>query len=295
LNINIQKTNRPSHGLSVRLISPSFLWKLLAGSQALLSLWLIQSTQDSPSLTLLCVVIWGGAIICFEDQLEQLAIRPSRASLMAGFTLLLYASWRSTVVLHHDANVTVLPLIQGLGLALMARPFTGIRLFREPLLVLSLFPGQLVLSRLLPEYLLAVITGRVSQLMLLLFGENASVSGRVLDLGGGGVVIANTCSSIDLIAQVSAIAIVFVLAFPIRSRGVRLLYLGLAPLVALVVNAARIAILAAIEASALAQKDDLFIFLHEKWGSLVFAAIATMLMGQIYLMVIDRELRQRHG
>lgn len=293
MNIDIRKLTRAWGGLAGRL-SASLLWKSLAASQILLNLWLVQSTQDVPSLTLLCVVVWGGAVICFEDQLDQLSIRPSRASLIAGLTLLLYASWRSTVTLHYDANVTVLPLIQGLGLALMAKPLAGLRLFRESLLVLCLFPCQLALSRLLPEYLLAVATGRVSQLMLILFGENASASGRVLDLGGGGVLIANTCSSIDLIAQVSTIAIVFVLAFPIRSHRIRLLYLIAAPVVALLVNAARIAMLAAINASALAQKQELFSFLHDKWGSLVFAGIATMVMGQIYLMVIDQELRKRH-
>lgn len=275
-----------------QLASPPCLWKVLASVQALLSIWVVQCTQDTPSLTLLCLVIWGGAITCMEDHLDNLTIRPSGVSLISGLTLLIYASWRSAAVLHYDASVTTLPLVQGLGLSLMARPVTGIRLFREPLLVLSIFPVQLVLSRLLPEYPLAILTGRVSQLMLLLFGENASVSGRVLDLKGGGVVIANTCSGIDLIAQASAIAIVFALAFPIRSRTIRLIYLSLAPAVALIANATRIAILAAINASRIAHKEDIFRFLHEKWGALVFAGVATMVLGQIYLMAIDRDLRK---
>lgn len=286
--------NTSYHKLLDPLARPSLAWKLLAICQALLSVWLVKNTQDSPTLTVLCVVIWGGATICFEDQLDQITIRPSRSSLIIGLTLVLCACWRSTVTLHRDSSVTLLPLIQGLGMALMARPATGIRLFCKPLLVLSLFPGQLVLSRLLPEYFLAILTGRVSQLMLLLFGEDASSSGRMLDLKGGVVLITGPCSSIDMIAQVSTIAIVFVLAFPIKSRRIRLSYLGLAPVVALLVNASRIAILAAINASKLPQKDSLFIFLHDKWGSLIFAGIATLIMGQVYLMAIDRELEKMH-
>jgi cyanoexosortase A len=275
-------------------LTSALLWKVLAGSQAVLSLWMIQTTQELPSLTLLCLVIWGGAIICVEDELEGLRIRGTPSSTVAGLTLLLYATWRSSITIHYDSTVTLLPLFQGLGLALIARPFRQLRLFRDSLLVLSLLPLQLVLTRLLPDYELSALTGRLSQLLLLCFGADASVKGRIVDLGGSGVAIAGPCNSIDVIAQLTAVAIVFTLAFPIRSRAKAFAYIAAAPLVALATNASRIAILASITTSSLSTKQQLFDFLHEEWGSFVFAGIGTIIIGQIYLMMIERELRQSH-
>ena len=102
-----------------RLISRAGLqWQFLAALQALLSIWLIQATQHDQGITLLAVVVWGGAAICMEDQLEDFRVRPSQASLVAGLTLLGYATWRSVMVLDLDSMAYVLPLIQGLGLGL---------------------------------------------------------------------------------------------------------------------------------------------------------------------------------
>jgi hypothetical protein len=38
----------------------------------------------------------------------------------------------------------------------------------------------------------------------------------------------------------------------------------------------------------------LFDFLHEEWGSLVFAGVASALIGQIYLALINQELNTRY-
>jgi hypothetical protein len=86
-----------------RLVSKAGLqWQLLAGLQALLSVWLVQATQQDQGITLLAVVVWGGAAICMEDQLEDFRVCPSQASLVAGLTLLAYATWRSVIVLDLD-------------------------------------------------------------------------------------------------------------------------------------------------------------------------------------------------
>ena len=287
--------NNTIHKVNQVFSSTRSLWMIVASLQAILSIWLVQATQHAPSLTLLCLVVWGGATICIEDELEHLAIAPSRMSALAGLTLLGYASWRSGLILDKDTSIFILPVLQGLGLAMLTRPIHRLASLREPLFVLSLFPLQAILTRALPEYWLSVLTGRISQLILLLLGENAEASGQVVAVGERAVFITGSCNSIDLIAQLTAIAIVFVLAFPIRSSRARLSYIALAPAVAVVINAVRIAILAAVHGSDLSYREQVFHFLHDEWGALVFAGIATMLMGQIYLSMIDRHLSKHHG
>lgn len=287
----IHFANRALRGVG----KPALLWKLLVVTQSLLSIWLVQATQHNPSLTLLAVVVWGGAAICIEDELELLQLRPSWASTVVGFSLLGYTTWRSGRIMDVETVSLILPLLQGVGLGLLVMPIRKLRRWWEPLVVLALLPLQIVASRLLPDFWLSSITARLSQALLLLFGENAVVSGRTLTLGERGVYIAGYCNSVDLIAQLTAISCVFVLAFPIHQRLTRLLFISAAPIVAVSVNAIRIAILAAMNSIGWDYGSKLFTFLHDEWGALIFAGLATTIQGRFYLSLINRELRQSHG
>lgn len=293
--IGIQLANTPMHYVRGLASDSASLWKLLAGLQSLLSIWLVQATQSNPSLTLLAIIVWGGAVVCIEDHLERLELRPSKSSLVAGLVLLLLATVRSCLVFDKESLVLILPLLQGIGLALLLRPIRQLLGWRQPLIVLSLFPLQDLAIRVLPDFWLSVVTAKLSQAFLLLFGMNAASSGRYVVLGGRGVAIMGACNSVDLIAQLTAIAVVFALAFPIRSRTWRIGFIATAPLLAMVVNAGRIAMLAMLNSSDLSYGKTLFTFLHDEWGALIFAGIATLILGQIYMILIDRELRGLHG
>jgi cyanoexosortase A len=273
------------------LRDPRSLWKTAGALQAILSVWLAQATQHNPSLTLLAVVVWGGAVICMEDQMDTLKIRPSQASLVTGLIIVLFATWRSCTIMDADTSIFALPLLQGIGLAFMTAPIRKVWSLWQPLLVLSLFTLQELISRLLPEQLLASVTARIGQFILLMCGTNAAASGQFLTTGLRPVFVTGACSSVDLIAQLTVISIVFVIAFPIKSLPARIFYLALAPICAIVVNAGRIGALAWITGSDLENREQLFRFWHDEWGALVFAGIAMMIMGQIYLTMIEHQLR----
>lgn len=282
--------------LSGRLGSRN-LWLILAGLQACTSVWQVQISQDWPASTLLACLVWSGALICLEDQLADLEIRPSRAGAALGGLLLLFSLWRTRVILHLDTAVYALPLLQGLGLALLCAPPRQLGRFRDSLLVLALFPLQLVLMRALPEQLISALTARIAQLLLLLFGWDVAVQGREIAVGVARLQVVGACNGIDLIAQITAIAVIFVLAFPLRSRRQRLVFVALAPALGLLTNAARIALLAAVISGSGSAGTPLFVFFHDQWGALVFAGLAATLLGWIYYRVLDRELRRHesHG
>lgn len=268
------------------------IWLVLASLQAAMSIWLVQNTQDGPATTFLAIIVWGGAAICCEDQLENLRTTPSRASLLAGLALIIYAVWRSAKTLDLDSVVYILPLIQGMGLVLLLRPIRQMHKWRGSLTILALFPLQpLLYHHLLPEEQLSVLTGRLSQFILLLFGENPIANGRVLQIGSSAVTIGNTCSGIDMIAQLITIACMFCIAFPIKNRLVSLVYIVGSGAAAVATNAWRISLLAVIGAGTLRNEDELFDFFHSQWGSFIFGGIATMIIGRVYLWLIERSLQ----
>jgi cyanoexosortase A len=295
MNSGIHLMNSAAYFLQSLKSKAGLQWQLLAGLQALLSIWLVQATQHDQGITLLAVVVWGGAAICMEDQLEDFRVHPSLASLVAGLTLLAYATWRSVMVLDLDSMAYVLPVIQGLGLGLMARPVRQLLIFREPLIVLSLFPLHFLAFKLLPEYWLSVTTGKIGQIILLLFGVESTSVGRLFSTGGSGVSIQPACSGAGLIAQLAVIAIIFVIAYPIRSTKSKVIFLLIAPLIGYLVNACRIILLAVIVGSSLPHREQLFDFMHEEWGGLVFSGIATVILGQIYMSMVNRQLADSRG
>jgi exosortase/archaeosortase family protein len=65
----------------------------------------------------------------------------------------------------------------------------------------------------------------------------------------------------------------------------------LSPLLSFVLNSLRIAILSFLVHFTGTSDSRLFVFLHDEWGSLLFSGIGTLLLGMLYYVVLDRELR----
>ena len=129
--------------------------------------------------------------------------------------------------------------------------------------------------------------------MLTVIGLDPFVTGNQVWLAGGGVQIAGPCSGKDMISQLLAAALIFVLAFPLKKRWLSYVVLAAAPLIAVISNGGRIAALAIINASAINEKKWWFDFFHEAEGSLVFAGIAMSIFAVIYLKLIDRQISKK--
>jgi exosortase/archaeosortase family protein len=95
---------------------------------------------------------------------------------------------------------------------------------------------------------------------------------------------------LNILLQLVVVALLFAKAFPMRRRWQNGLMLLLAPLLAVLINAIRIALLAWINASSLTHKQWWFDFLHDSWGGLVFAGMAMQLFVWIYVYWLARQV-----
>lgn len=129
---------------------PRNLWLALAAAVAIQNSAVFQSSQ-SEHTTVFAVLVWGGAVICMEDQFEDLNPRPAAWGLILGTLLLLWVLARSAVIVHWDGLLFALAPIGGLALGLMAEKPARLGRFRDPLLCLMLLPGFALLMRVLPE------------------------------------------------------------------------------------------------------------------------------------------------
>ena len=265
------------------------LWLLLALLVATQNSAVFHTSQ-SANVTVLAVMIWGGALICIEDQLDDLEPNPGLFGLLVGSILLLWALARTAVILHWDGLIFLLAPLAGLALALLCLPLRQLGRFRDPLLCLLLLPSFALLMRVLPEEPLSLLTARGAGFWLSILGLDVVVQGRSVMLPGGGVQVLAACNGLDMMAQILCVGLIFMLAFRIRSWFSRLLLFAAAPVIGLVCNTFRIALLAGCAGVGQGKGSPLFTFFHDETGSLVFSGVAVFVYGLLYINLLEREL-----
>jgi len=250
-------------------------------------------TSQNAQVAVLALLIWGGALICLEDQLEQLRPQPGWIGLLLGSTLLLAVLARTTVILQADGLLFALAPLAGLALALLCQPLAQLHRCRDPLLLcLLLLPAYRLFLLLLPEQALSRFTAWLCAGGLSLLGLNVLQQDVDVWLPGGGVRVAGPCSGSEIIGLLSCTAVIFLLAFPLRSGRGRSLLLLLAPVIGLLANTLRIAGLALLTTVEAAPGRQLFAFFHQDLGSLLFAGLAVSVYGGLYLRLLEWDLAQ---
>ncbi|MFN5119191.1 MAG: exosortase/archaeosortase family protein [Cyanobacteriota bacterium] len=265
------------------------LWLWLAAAVACQNLAVFHSSQ-SASVTVFALLVWGGALICMEDQLESLRPSPTRLGQLAGGLLILFIIFRTSRILQWDGLLFLLAPASAIGLGLLCDKPRNLLRFKESFLCLLLIPAFALIMRLIPETPLSVATAAISGIWLNIIGIDASIESRKVMLQGGGVEVLGPCNGVDMMAQILCISIIFLLAFPINSLKSRLLLLLSAPTIGLISNTIRIALLAFFSGNGNGKGTPLFTFFHDDAGSLIFSGIAVFVFGSLYMNLLEREL-----
>jgi len=269
------------------------LWLTLSALVALQSLIVFTNTQITGN-AITALIVWGGALICIEDLIEDMRPNPSRVSLGLGGILILYTLYRTSQVNSSDSFLYLLVPIAGLGLILMANPIINIWQYRDALLTLSLLPLFLVIQVIVTTYVtndLSILTAKFVMLWLGLLGiAPTRLEGNTVFVNGGAVQVMHECNGLEMIMQIFITAVIFLLAFPLRSRLGRIVIITLSPFIGFIVNSFRIALLAVFTGLNSDVGKSMFDFFHEQAGSLIFSGIAVFILGYLYLTILNREL-----
>jgi len=271
------------------LLSRRDLWMVLACLLALHHLLLSFLTQAAEE-AVNALLIWGGALVILVDQPAGWRPRPAPIGLAAGAALVVALLWRSQQITTLDGASRLLPLLAGVALALLAAPLRRLACHGPVLLILALPVLMRGLSALIPTEKLSLLTARITQVLLVLCNQPAEVQGNVVRLPEGAVQIAGRCSGSGMVMQLILVAVIFALAFPMRHRWQNAVMLLVAPLLAVIANGFRIALLAGITASAIPSKEWWFEFFHESEGSLVFSGIGVLVFIWLYDLWVEWQI-----
>jgi cyanoexosortase A len=265
-------------------------WLFIAATVAIQNVVVFHTSQNE-SMTVFALLIWGGVLICMEDLIEELHPSPNLVVALLASIILLFVLFRTSLILHSDGVLFLLPPIAVLALVLLVKEPRTIYKFKDSLLCVLLFPAYALLNRIMPEGPLSLLTAKIAAFWLSILGLDPTVNGRDVLLKGGGVTVLGACNGLDMIAQVVCISIIFLLAFRLRSLTSRILVISLAPLIGLLSNTMRIALLTVISANGSGHGYGFwFDFFHKDTGSLIFSGLAVFIFGSIYMRLLEHEL-----
>jgi cyanoexosortase A len=258
---------------------------LLASQLILLSL-----LTQPPDEAINVVLVIGGALLVCPALGEGWQPRPGRRSRWLGVAVLVAVLWRSQRMVGFDFVSSLLPLLAGVGLTLVALPLREWRRLWLPLAVLGLLPVMRAVGWLTPLGPLSLATAWITETMLALSGFAPARTGAAIRLQGGGVMVAGPCAGLNMLLQLTVVALIFAIAFPMRHRWQNGLMIVVAPLLAMLINGMRIMVLALINSSEIPNKTWWFDFFHWHWGSLLFAGIAMQLFVWLYVYWLARQV-----
>ena len=295
---NILKSLKPLEHLKSLLLripppTPKNLWLTLSSFVALQNLIVFTNSQITGN-AITALLVWGGALICMEDQIEDLKPRPSYFSLFLGTSIVLYCLYRTSQIFNSDSFLYFLVPVAGLGLILMIKPFKEIIKFKDSFLVLCLLPLFVIIQIIVATYVtddLSLLTAKFVLFWLGILGISPiKLIGDTIYTSGGAVQVMHECNGFEMIMQMIITSIIFLVAFPLRSRLGKALITVSAPLLGFIVNSMRISLLAVFTSFNSNSGRYLFDFFHEQAGSLIFSGIAVFLLGYLYLAILEREL-----
>lgn len=278
---------------------PLHWWLCLVAASPLYHLVLLISVHASLSLILFSLVLWSVAWLPLEDSLFKLHLDTHRRpAFLIGFTAITLLVFRGSLVQRfNDPFVVILPVALALSLAILCRPISEIRIFREEIYTLALLPILTWLPPLIPEQWLSRKGALFASVFLQIVGVDASQRGVTVSVGEAAVRVAGPCSGNEMIAQAVVVACLALIAFPMPLTWMRLPLFLLAPLFAWTANGLRIALLAVIaflNPSSAINDTGVFSFFHLGEGGILFSGIGIGLYAFVYVKILDRQLREKN-
>jgi cyanoexosortase A len=258
-------------GFTRGLAIPSVPFSLLVLGSGLIAIHLTLTWKmDSPSFQVSSLLFWLTVVYLIWQKRDSIRLKASMWESWLGSILLVFLLLKSTAITS-TGFLLGFPFAAGIGLALLACGFSGLRQYwKELILLFFLGIPNLVLPTLIdPTPLVAGFTG----ILLRFTGFAVTQQGNLIQLPGGSIHVLPGCSGLDSMLQLLSLAVLCLLLLPLPWHWIQKLSLPLAAVtIAFVVNAVRVTLLAVLVDGG--YPDTTFSYWHHGQGSLIFSGIA---------------------
>lgn len=186
-------------------------------------------------------------------------------------------------MLNNPALLRLMPLICGMGLAMVASGFQRMRQYwKELTMLFFLMVPRLIVSAI---YDLSPLTAKFSAFSLWYLGYDASLNGVHVILPTGAVEVYEGCSGLESMAYLLGLSVVCLLLYPLTRKHYGILVPFVAVALGFVINAGRVMLLTVMVAQG---REAAFDYWHEGDGSLLFGMVGVLLLGAIYSFLLNQ-------
>lgn len=177
-----------------------------------------------------------------------------------------------------------------LALIVTIKPLNKFFELRNILLISLLLPIRRLFYAILINFLVP-LTKYLTWFVLFMLGKNPIFyNNRSLLIDDVEIKIANGCAGVDNLYFVLSTGIIYMFIFKLKYKYNIFLFAIFSVLISITVNVFRNTLIAIVVSSNKLYKDDVFYFLHDSYGSLIFSFISVSMISVFYFKLLEKEL-----
>ncbi len=243
-------------------------------------------------IQILNLLISIGIYFFIEDQNLQIKGR-RRISFLIGLLGISFTVFRSIVLNNIDDKYYYLNLPIGIFfLIILLKPFNEFIYLRKIFFMSLLLPLRRLFYY-LANYFLQFLIPFFTWLILFCLRKNPILDGQNIFINDTKIMIITDCLGADNLYFVLAVISIYFFIFRLRILKNYLVILFSSITISISINTIRNVILALVVTSDLSNKDEIFHFLHDSFGQLIFSFFSVLLTSWIYFKLLDKELKNQ--
>ena len=175
------------------------------------------------------------------------------------------------------------------ALVITLKPLNQFFYLKNIILISLLLPIRRLFYSIFINFLVP-LTKYLTWFVLFIIGKNPITYNKSLLFNDVEVVISNGCAGADNLYFVLSTVIIYMLIFRLKNKFNILFFSIFSVLISIIINIFRNTLIALVVSSNKNYKDNLFYFLHDSYGSLLFSLISATIVSWIYFKLLEREM-----
>jgi exosortase/archaeosortase family protein len=245
--------------------------------------------NSDPIIQVLNLLLSIGIYFCIEDKKLKINNR-RRLDFFIGIIGITFTLIRSFFLNNVDDKYYYFNLPIGIFfLIIILNPFKEFAYLKNIFLISLLLPFRRLFFE-LANFLLGSLIPSLTWFVLFSLGQNPILDGQNITIKDHQFTLSKGCWGADNLYFVLATLIIYSCIFRLRKIKNISILIMFSTLISIVINVIRNNLLVFIISSNISNREDIFVFLHDSYGSLIFSFFSILIISFLYFNFLNKEL-----
>ena len=248
--------------------------------------------NSDPIIQILNLLLSIGIYFCIEDNILEIKCK-SKLNFFIGIFGISITVLRSLVLNNTDDKYYYFNLPIGIFfLIILSKPFNEFIYLKNIFFISLLLPLRRLFFD-LANYILGVLIPPMTWFILFCMGKNPVIDDQNIFIGDHQLIIGSNCLGADNLYFVLSTLIIYICIFRLKEINNLAIIFSLSITTSLAINIIRNTILAVVVSSNINYKEEIFHFIHDSYGSLIFTFFSVLVISNLYFKLLDKELKYK--